>query len=71
MDCPLLAMPDAVTLRPGTMRPGELWDALGITRATASNWRRRGMPAPVGATIPTQPVAEWLVRIGGTRITWS
>lgn len=66
-----LAIPDVVTLRAGTMKPGELWDALGITRATAHNWRRRGMPAPLVARIPTQPVAEWLTRVGGTVVRWS
>jgi len=55
----------ALPTRP-TLRPGEAYRALGISRQSASQWRQRhGMPAAGDdGLIDTAALAAWLNRRG-------
>lgn len=54
-------LPATVDLRPGMVPAGEVHRSLGISRAVAHLWRRRGMPASDRrGRIDTAALALWL-----------
>lgn len=60
-----------VTLHPGAMRAGAAYRAMGITRQTATNWRRLwGMPATERGRIDSRALALWLAERCDCRIKW-
>jgi hypothetical protein len=60
-----------IVLHPGAMRAGAAYEAMGITRQTAANWRRSlGLPATVRGRIDSRELALWLMDRCDCRIKW-
>ena len=67
-----LQLPDIVFLRTAPRLPaGEIYQALGVSRARVWQWRHRGhnFPLTTDGTIDTAAVAKWLRR-WGCRVEW-
>ena len=67
-----LGLPATVFLRTSPrLAPGEVFDALGVSRGVVYQWRSRGhgFPLTVDGTIDAAAVAAWLA-VRGCRVEW-